>query len=98
MSKALVAYFSATGTTARGKAYDCVSRSFAPKLKVEEDPVCGSGHCHIAPYWSKRIGSTLTAYQASARGGVLYCRVDGEKVFLGGKAVLFSVADLMLDA
>ena len=84
--------------TARGKAYDCVSRSFAPKLNVEEDPVCGSGHCHIAPYWSQRIGSTLTAYQASARGGVLYCRVDGEKVFLGGKAVLFSVADLMIDA
>ena len=84
--------------TARGKEYDCVSRSFAPKLKVEEDPVCGSGHCHIAPYWSKRIGSTLVAYQASARGGVLYCHVEGEKVFLSGEAALFSVADLMIDA
>ena len=39
--------------TAEGTDYDCVSRSFAPKLNVDEDPVCGSGHCHIIPYWSK---------------------------------------------
>ena len=80
-----------------GQDYDCVSRSFAAKLDVAEDPVCGSGHCHIAPYWSQRIGSTLTAYQASVRGGILYCRVAEGKVFLSGKVALFSIADLMMD-
>ncbi len=84
--------------TAKGKGFDCVSRSFAPKLLVSEDPVCGSGHCHIVPYWSKVTGKDhLTAYQASARGGILYCRTDGEHVFLSGKAVLFAVSELMID-
>ena len=81
--------------TARGKEYDCVSRSFAPKLNVDEDPVCGSGHCHIVPYWSKKLGKNeLIAYQASQRGGILYCRDQGDRVTLGGKAVLYSKADL----
>lgn len=80
--------------TARGKEYDCVSRSFAPKLNVPEDPVCGSGHCHIVPYWSQFLGKHITAYQASSRGGVLSCRYEGDQVALGGKAVLFSVAEL----
>jgi len=73
---------------------DCVSRSFAPKLAIPEDPVCGSGHCHIAPYWAKRLGKhELTAYQASRRGGTLQCRCEGERVFLAGTAVLYSVAE-----
>lgn len=77
--------------------YDCVSRSFAPKLNVAEDPVCGSGHCHIAPYWSSRLGKEdLLAYQASKRGGELRCRMNGNHVVLGGKAVLFSVDELSL--
>ena len=81
--------------TAPGRETDCVSRSFAPKLNVPEDPVCGSGHCHIIPYWADRLGKeTLIAYQASKRGGTLYCRRDGDKVFLAGKAVLFSVCKL----
>lgn len=81
--------------TAPGKETDCVSRSFAPKLNVPEDPVCGSGHCHIAPYWAKRLErDTLVAYQASKRGGTLYCRVSGDKVFLAGNAALFSVSEL----
>lgn len=81
--------------TAPDRETDCVSRSFAPKLSVPEDPVCGSGHCHIAPYWAKRLAkNTLVAYQASKRGGTLYCRVAGDKVFLAGKAALFSVCDL----
>ena len=81
--------------TARGVDYDCVSRTFAPKLAVPEDPVCGSGHCHIAPLWAKKLGKTdLVAYQASRRGGTLYCRADGPRVQLAGKAVLFSVAEL----
>lgn len=83
--------------TAAGRDTDCVSRSFAPKLKVVEDPVCGSGHCHIAPYWANKLGKNeIVAYQASKRGGTLYCRVDGNKVFLAGKAVLFSVCDLKI--
>lgn len=80
--------------TARGTDYDCVSRSFAPKLSVPEDPVCGSGHCHIVPYWREKIGSSMTAYQASSRGGVLYCRQEGDQVYMSGKAALFAVADL----
>lgn len=81
--------------TARGKDSDCVSRSFAPKLNVPEDPVCGSGHCHIVPYWAKRLETKdLIAYQASKRGGTLYCRAVDNKVFLAGKAALFSVCEL----
>ena len=84
--------------TAAGEgAYDCVSRSFAPKCNVAEDPVCGSGHCHIVPYWSKRLGkSTITAYQASRRGGTLYCEFMGERVKLAGKAALFAEAEIFV--
>lgn len=61
--------------TAKGEKFDCVSRSFAPKLNVAEDPVCGSGHCHIVPYWAGMTGKEdIVAYQASERGGILYCR------------------------
>lgn len=82
--------------TAAGEgSVDCVSRTFAPKCNVTEDPVCGSGHCHIVPYWSEKLGrAELTAYQASRRGGTLYCRMDGERVKLAGKAALYSVAEL----
>lgn len=84
--------------TAKGKEYDCVSRSFAPKLNIPEDPVCGSGHCHIVPFWAKELGkSEITAYQASKRGGTLYCTVNGEKVILRGKAALYSVAEIFVD-
>ena len=83
--------------TARGKKEDCVSRSFAPKLAVAEDPVCGSGHCHIIPYWADRLGKDeLVAYQASKRGGTLYCRREGRKIFLAGKAALYSVDELFV--
>lgn len=75
--------------------YDCISRSFAPKLNVAEDPVCGSGHCHIIPYWAKELSQEhLTAYQASPRGGVLYCRMDGNRVIMAGKAALYSKAEI----
>lgn len=81
--------------TAAGKEFDCVSRVFAPKIKIAEDPVTGSTHCLIAPYWSERLGKTkLLARQASARGGVLHCEVAGERVKISGSAVLFAVADL----
>lgn len=81
--------------TASGKNTDSVSRSFGPKLNIMEDPVCGSGHCHIVPYWAKKLGKeNIVAYQASKRGGTLYCRMAGNKVFLAGEAVLFSECEL----
>ena len=81
--------------TARGAGTDCVSRSFAPKLSVQEDPVCGSGHCHIVPYWAARLGRTdITAYQASRRGGTLYCRDCGRRITIAGEAVLFAESEL----
>jgi PhzF family phenazine biosynthesis protein len=81
--------------TAKCKEFDCVSRSFAPKCNVPEDPVCGSGHCHIIPFWANRLGKKdLVAYQASLRGGTLYCEYQGERVKLSGKAALYSIADI----
>ncbi len=83
--------------TAHGRDEDCVSRSFAPKLAVAEDPVCGSGHCHIIPYWADLLGKDeLVAYQASKRGGTLYCRREGSKIFMAGKAALYSVDELFI--
>lgn len=85
--------------TAPGQGeFDCVSRSFAPKMGVPEDPVCGSGHCHIIPYWAARTGRTrFVARQASPRGGTLYCRMDGDRVELAGRAVLYAESELMLE-
>ncbi len=83
--------------TARGSDVDCVSRSFAPKLNVSEDPVCGSGHCHLVPYWSRILNKhDIVAFQASQRSGLLYCKANGDRVKLGGKANLFSVAELFI--
>ena len=68
--------------------FDFVSRFFAPGAGVDEDPVTGSAHCCLGPYWAKQLGKTeLTAYQASRRGGVVHVRVDGDRVILGGEAV-----------
>ena len=81
--------------TAPDKNFDCVSRVFAPKIKVPEDPVTGSTHCLIAPYWANKLGKPkLLARQASARGGILHCEVAGERVKISGNAALFSVAEL----
>lgn len=83
--------------TARGREYDCVTRTFAPKLKVAEDPVCGSGHCHVVSLWCAKLEKKeLEAFQASRRSGVLYCRLDGERVRIAGKAALYSCAELYL--
>ncbi|MDO4522488.1 MAG: PhzF family phenazine biosynthesis protein [Eubacteriales bacterium] len=85
--------------TARGTDTDCISRSFAPKCNVPEDPVCGSGHCHIVPYWAQQLKKNeIIAYQASRRGGTLYCKLEGERVKLAGKAALYSVGELAVDA
>ena len=83
--------------TAPGDRYDCVSRFFAPNIAIDEDPVTGSVHCMIAPYWAARLEkSTINAYQASARGGEMVCELKGSRVVILGKAALFSVSELML--
>lgn len=75
--------------TARGIDYDCVSRYFCPNCSIPEDPVTGSAHCSIIPYWAEQLGKTsLHAYQASARGGELFCEfrleVGGNRVIISG--------------
>jgi PhzF family phenazine biosynthesis protein len=69
-------------------AFDFVSRFFAPGAGIDEDPVTGSAHCTLAPFWAGRLGKqTLTGYQASARGGVVRVQVRGDRVLLGGQTV-----------
>ena len=75
-------------SVASSEEYDFVSRFFAPGVGVDEDPVTGSAHCCLAPFWRKRLGKDeLVAYQASERGGVVRVRVVGDRVLLGGRAV-----------
>jgi PhzF family phenazine biosynthesis protein len=71
--------------TARGERHDVASRVFVPYLGIDEDPVTGSAHAALVPYWSERLGrSEFTALQASARTGLLHCRLEGERAVLGG--------------
>ena len=75
--------------TAPGKTVDFVSRFFSPKAGIPEDPVTGSAHCTLVPYWAARLGKTiLHAHQLSDRGGELFCENKGERVTISGKAVL----------
>ena len=76
--------------SAPGEEVDFVSRYFAPKFGIPEDPVTGSAHCELMPYWANRLGSTkLTARQISARGGELRLELAGERVRIGGRAAKF---------
>lgn len=73
---------------ASSSGFDFISRFFAPRVGVNEDPVTGSAHCCLAPYWSKQLGKDeMLAYQASARGGVVRVRISDERVKLAGQAV-----------
>ena len=85
--------------TASGSETDCVSRSFCPKLSIAEDPVCGSAHCQIADYWSQVLGKKdILAYQASKRGGYLYCRLKGNgRISISGKAALVAVSEIVTE-
>ncbi|MEI7461666.1 MAG: PhzF family phenazine biosynthesis isomerase [Pirellula sp.] len=75
--------------------FDFVSRFFAPAVGVNEDPVTGSAHCALGPYWQGRLGKTVfTAYQASQRGGTVKLEVQGQRVLLRGEAVLMSKVEL----
>ncbi|MEL7471824.1 MAG: PhzF family phenazine biosynthesis protein [Planctomycetota bacterium] len=76
--------------TAPGRSHDFVSRVFAPKVGINEDPVTGSAHCLLAPYWGERLDkSVLSARQASRRGGEIRCTLEGDRVLLAGKASPF---------
>lgn len=84
--------------TAPGREVDFVSRCFFPKLGINEDPVTGSAHCELAPYWRSRLGrDTLQARQLSRRGGSLGCAVEGDRVLLSGKAVDFMIAEIRVE-
>ncbi|MGO4545703.1 PhzF family phenazine biosynthesis protein [Paenibacillus sp. 2TAB23] len=89
---ALLARLDARGVIVTSKSedsqYDFISRAFYPGTGVDEDPVTGSAHCALAPYWAKRLRKhELTGYQASARGGVVKVKPDGDRVFMSGQAV-----------
>ena len=76
--------------TAPGNNVDFVSRNFAPKLGIPEDPVTGSAHCELIPYWSRILDKkNLIAHQISKRGGKLYCTYNNDRVTIGGNAVTF---------
>lgn len=81
--------------TAPGTGVDFVSRFFAPKYGIPEDPVTGSAHCELAPYWAGKLGkNTLSAKQVSRRGGKIGCEVKGDRVFLSGRAVIFMEGEI----
>lgn len=76
---------------------DFISRYFAPAKGINEDPVTGSTHCTLAPYWGEKLGKTkLSARQVSERGGDLVCEVSGDRVLIGGQAVLFAKGEIAL--
>jgi PhzF family phenazine biosynthesis protein len=76
--------------------FDFISRFFAPAAGVNEDPVTGSAHCALGPYWQANLGKAdFTAYQASGRGGIVKLSVHGERVLLRGQAVMMSRVELM---
>jgi len=84
--------------TARGKNVDFVSRFFAPKFGVNEDPVTGSAHCALTPYWGNKLNKkNLHAYQVSQRGGEIFCKDCGERVIISGRAVQFMEGSITLN-
>ena len=73
------------------RQFDFVSRFFAPAVGINEDPVTGSAHCILAPYWGARLGkSKMVGFQASARGGIVQVELRGERIILGGQGVIFA--------
>ena len=83
--------------TARGDAVDFVSRFFVPKAGIAEDPVTGSAHCTLVPFWAERLGkSQLVAHQVSPRGGELHCEHRGDRVIMSGKCTLFLTGSIHL--
>ena len=84
--------------TAPGESSDFVSRFFAPSVGVDEDPVTGSAHCTLIPYWAERLGKNeLYAKQVSRRGGELFCRLAGDRVKIAGNAVLYMKGEIVVE-
>nr|WP_294796231.1 PhzF family phenazine biosynthesis protein [uncultured Mucilaginibacter sp.] len=84
--------------TAPGKNSDFVSRFFAPGAGIPEDPVTGSAHCNLIPYWAKIFGKDkLHAYQLSARKGELWCELKGDRVLMSGKAVTYLKGEIVVN-
>ncbi len=84
-------------TASRVLLFDFVSRYFAPELNVNEDPVTGSSHSSLIPFWAKRLNKqNMIARQLSERGGILYCQNVGERVKIGGSAVLYMTGEINL--
>jgi PhzF family phenazine biosynthesis protein len=84
-------------TAKAAKKYDFVSRWFGPAVGVDEDPVTGSAHCALAPYWGEKLGrTTMRGYQASSRGGEVAVELCGDRVLLRGSAVTFSRGQLVV--
>ena len=83
--------------TSAGKDYDFVSRAFFPKYGILEDPVTGSAHTKLIPYWSKKLNkSELKAKQISKRGGELFCKDKIDRVYISGYAKLYMVGKIQL--
>jgi PhzF family phenazine biosynthesis protein len=81
--------------TAKGQSADVVSRCFYPGAGIPEDPVTGSAHCNIVPYWSDKLGKTkLFCKQLSKRGGDLHCELEGDRVLMNGKCVLYMEGEI----
>jgi PhzF family phenazine biosynthesis protein len=81
--------------TAPGKSVDFVSRFFAPVAGIDEDPVTGSAHSQLIPFWSEKLGKTLlNAKQLSQRGGDIYCEQNGDRVIMGGKCVFYMKGEI----
>jgi PhzF family phenazine biosynthesis protein len=81
--------------TARGESAEVVSRCFFPRMGIEEDPVTGSAHCNIIPYWAPKLGKNkFFAKQISRRGGDLWCELKGDRVLMSGKAVEYMKGDI----
>jgi len=83
--------------TAKGHSCDFVSRFFAPNAGIPEDPVTGSAHCSLIPFWSNKLGKNkLYARQLSKRGGVIDCENCDERVKIGGKAICYSIGEILI--
>jgi len=79
----------------RSAKYDFISRFFAPAVGINEDPVTGSAHCCLGPFWGERLGrKEMVGYQASSRGGVVNVRLRGDRVVLGGRAITVAAGEL----
>ena len=84
--------------SAQSHEYDFISRCFFPGAGVNEDPVTGSAHTTLIPYWAEILNnSKMLAKQVSQRGGILHCEISGERVIIGGEAVLFLIGEINLD-